>query len=110
MLTNGIAEENEQSLILTEPPVNAGTSERIDLGELAQEYGQKIADGAVKAREYVSEKLSVAGEKFKDLQNRDLGEVANQAKEYAKKNPGQVIVAAAAAGFLLGVLVKIGRR
>lgn len=110
MLTNGVTEQNEQSLILTEPPANAGSSERIDLGDLAQEYGQKIADKAVQAREYVSEKIGVAGEKLKDLQNRDFSEVAGQAKEYAKKNPGQVIAAAAAAGFLLGLLVKAGRR
>jgi ElaB/YqjD/DUF883 family membrane-anchored ribosome-binding protein len=110
MVTNGIAEDNDQSLILTEPPANAGTNERIDIGELAQEYGQKIADGAVKARDFVSEKLDIAGQKLKGLQNRDFSEVAGQAKEYAKQNPGQVIVAAAAAGFLLGVLLKIGRR
>ncbi|MEO7509120.1 MAG: hypothetical protein ABIZ95_17875 [Pyrinomonadaceae bacterium] len=110
MSTNGIFEnEQNQDLMIAEPGLDAGGRSN-DLGELAQEYGQKIADKAVLARDFVAEKLNVAGEKIKDLQNRDFGEVAEQAKDYARKNPGQVIAAAAAAGFLLGILVKVGRR
>lgn len=109
MFTNGATEEvQDQSLMISDTPAENRSAK--DLGELAQEYGQKIADKAVQARDFVSAKLDLAGEKFKDLQNRDFSEVAGQAKEYAKKNPGQVIVAAAAAGFLLGILVKVGRR
>lgn len=110
MSTNGIFEdEKNQDLIIADTRPEA-TGRSNDLGELAQEYGQKIADTAVIARDFVAEKLNVAGEKIKDLQNRDFSEVAEQAKDYAKKNPAQVIAAAAAAGFLLGILVKIGRR
>jgi ElaB/YqjD/DUF883 family membrane-anchored ribosome-binding protein len=109
MFTNGSTEEvQDQSLMISDTSADNGSAK--DLGELAQEYGQKVADGAVRARDFVSEKLDIAGQKIKDLQNRDFSEVAGQAKEYAKQNPGQVIVAAAAAGFLLGVLLKIGRR
>jgi ElaB/YqjD/DUF883 family membrane-anchored ribosome-binding protein len=109
MITNGISnDDQDQSLIISEPLTDVRSSN--DLGDLAQEYGRKIADKAVLARDYVAEKMNVAGEKIKDLQNRDFSEVAGQAKDYAKKNPGQVIVAAAAAGFLLGLLVKAGRR
>jgi len=49
------------------------------------------------------------GDKIKDLQNADLGELAENAKEYARKNPGQAILFSAAAGLLLGLLVR-GRR
>jgi ElaB/YqjD/DUF883 family membrane-anchored ribosome-binding protein len=77
---------------------------------LAQEYGQKIADAAGTAKDYVSEKVSVVGDKIKDLQNVDINEVANQAKDYARQNPGQAILISAAAGFVLGLLLRGSRR
>ncbi len=36
----------------------------------------------------MSDKVSVVGDKLKELQNADLGEVAENAKDYARKNPG----------------------
>jgi ElaB/YqjD/DUF883 family membrane-anchored ribosome-binding protein len=110
MVTNGISEDDNQILALTDPITGTGNKHQNDLGDFAQEYGQKVTEKAVQARDFVADKLSVAGEKIKDLQNRDFGEVVDQAKDYAKKNPGQVIVGAVAAGFILGLLVKIGRR
>lgn len=79
------------------------------LAQTAQEYGQKISDVATHARDYVSDKVSVVGDKLKDLQNADLGELAENAKDYARKNPGQAIVISAAAGLLLGLIIR-GRR
>lgn len=76
---------------------------------VAQEYGHKISEAANHAREYVTDKVSVVGEKIKDLQNADLGEVTENAKEYARKNPGQAILISAAAGLVLGLLIR-GRR
>jgi ElaB/YqjD/DUF883 family membrane-anchored ribosome-binding protein len=76
---------------------------------LAQEYGQKIADAANTAKDYVSDKVSVVGDKLKDIQNVDFNEVATQAKDYARQNPGQAILVSAAAGFVLGLLLR-GRR
>jgi ElaB/YqjD/DUF883 family membrane-anchored ribosome-binding protein len=77
---------------------------------LAQEYGQKIADAAGTAKDFVSEKVSVVGDKIKDLQNVDINEMANQAKDYARQNPGQAIIISAAAGFVLGLLLRGSRR
>jgi ElaB/YqjD/DUF883 family membrane-anchored ribosome-binding protein len=77
---------------------------------LAQEYGQKIVDAAGTAKDFVSEKVSVVGDKIKDLQNVDINEVANQAKDYARQNPGQAILISAAAGFVLGLLLRGSRR
>jgi len=57
----------------------------------------------------VSDKVSVVGDKLKELQNADLGEVAENAKEYARKNPGQAILISAAAGLVLGLILR-GRR
>jgi ElaB/YqjD/DUF883 family membrane-anchored ribosome-binding protein len=85
----------------------AGTA--TGLAQTAQEYGEKITEVATQAKDYVSDKVSVVGEKIKDLQNADLGEIAENAKVYARKNPGQAILISAAAGLLLGLIIR-GRR
>lgn len=79
------------------------------LSQTAQDYGQKISEVASQAKDYVSDKVSVVGDKIKDLQNADLGELAENAKDYARKNPGQAILISAAAGLLLGLVLR-GRR
>ena len=79
------------------------------LSQTAQDYGQKISDVASQAKDYVSEKVSVVGEKIKDLQNADLGELAENAKEYARKKPGQALLISAGVGLLLGLIIR-GRR
>jgi len=73
-----------------------------DIKMHAQEYGQKIQDAALKARDYASEK-------FKDLQGKDPKQIVEDAKEYARQKPGQAILISAAAGLILGFLLK-GRR
>lgn len=86
-----------------------GTGTATALSQTAHEYGQKISDAATHAREYVTDKVSVVGDKLKDLQNADLGELAENAKDYARRKPGQAILISAAAGLILGLLVR-GRR
>lgn len=76
---------------------------------LAQEYGGKISEAAGQAKDFVADKVSVVGDKLKDLQNADLGEIAENAKEYARQNPGQAILISAAAGLLVGLILR-GRR
>ena len=44
-----------------------------------------------------------------DLQNADLAEITETAKDYARKNPGQTILISAAAGLLIGLILR-GRR
>jgi ElaB/YqjD/DUF883 family membrane-anchored ribosome-binding protein len=80
------------------------------LANTAQEYGQKIADAATTAKDYVSDKVSVVGDKFKDLQNKDFTQVAEEAKNYAREKPGQALMISAAAGFLIGLLLKGSNR
>ena len=79
-------------------------------GETAQNYGQKISEAANQAKEFVSDKVSVVGDKIKDLQNVDVKELAANATDYARKNPGQAILISAAAGLLLGLVLRGGRR
>ncbi len=78
--------------------------------EQAQNYGQKASDAAVQAKDYVSDKMSAVGDKLKDLQNTDVRQVAEDAKQYARQNPGQALMISAAAGFLLGILLRGGKR
>ena len=86
-----------------------GTATATGLAQTAQEYGGKITEVASQARDFVTDKVGVVGDKFKELQNADLGEIAENAKDYARKNPGQAILISAAAGLLVGLILR-GRR
>ena len=88
---------------------SAATGTATAISQTAQDYGQKISDAASYAKDFVTDKVSVVGDKFKDLQNADLGELAENAKEYARKKPGQALLISAAAGLLLGLILR-GRR
>lgn len=86
-----------------------GAATATGLAQTAQEYGGKITEAATQAKDYVSDKMTVVGDKIKELQNADLGEIAENAKDYARKNPGQAILISAAAGLLVGLILR-GRR
>lgn len=86
-----------------------GTGTATALSQTAHDYGQKISDAASTAKDYLTDKVSVVGDKFKELQNADLGELAENAKEYARQKPGQALLISAAAGLLLGLIIR-GRR
>jgi ElaB/YqjD/DUF883 family membrane-anchored ribosome-binding protein len=89
----------------------AGTAPaREGIAGMAQEYGQKITDAASQAKDYMSDKLTPAVDKLNELRQKDYGQIADDAKEYAKQNPGQAILISAAAGFLLGLLLRNSRR
>ena len=88
---------------------NTGAGTATALSQTAQDYGQKISEVASQAKDYVSDKVQVVGDKLKDLQSADLGELAENAKDYARKNPGQALLISAAAGLLLGLIIR-GRR
>ena len=87
----------------------AGTGTATALSQTAHDYGQKISDAASTAKDYLSDKVQVVGDKFKELQNADLGELAENAKNYARQKPGQALLISAAAGLLLGLIIR-GRR
>lgn len=79
------------------------------LSQTAQDYGHRISEVATQAKDYVSDKVSVVGDKIKDLQNADLNELAENAKNYARRNPGQALLISAGVGLLLGMILR-GRR
>ncbi len=76
----------------------------------AQEYGQKFQDAAMKAKDYASEKYTLANEKFKEIKGKDPQELVEDAKEFARQKPGQALLISAAAGLVIGLLLKGGRR
>jgi len=87
-----------------------GETKMSDFSDDAKECGKKIADAASRATDYVEEKARVVGEKFKDFQGKNFSEIADEAKDYARRKPGQAILISAAAGLVLGFLLRNGRR
>src|SRR3979409_734007 len=81
-----------------------------EFAETAHEYGKKVVDAASRAGDFVSEQVNVVGDKIKDLQGKDFNEIAGEAKDYARKNPGQAILISAVAGVFLGFLLRGGAR
>ena len=100
---------NEGTTGATGAASNTATGAATALSQKAEDYGHKITEAATYAKDYVSDKVSVVGDKFKELQNADLGELAENAKEYARQKPGQALLISAAAGLLLGLIIR-GRR
>jgi ElaB/YqjD/DUF883 family membrane-anchored ribosome-binding protein len=70
----------------------------------AQEYGQRLQDAAIKAKDFAGEKFAQAGDKFKELQNKEPQELVEDAKEFARQKPGQALLISAAVGLVIGVL------
>ena len=88
----------------------AATAPAAGIAAKAKEYGQTVADAATQAKDYITDKASVVGDKFQDLRNKDYSQLAGEATDYARQNPGQALLVAAAAGFVIGLLVRGGRR
>lgn len=103
--------ELEQGLMAVEKddPFTTGAKDDEFLGDIrmqAQEYGQKLQDAAAKAKDFASEKLTQAGDKFKELQSKDPKELVEEAKEFARQKPGQTILISAAIGLVIGFLLR----
>ena len=81
-----------------------------EFSESAKDCGKKIADAASRANDYIEEKAGVVGDKLKDLYDKDFREIADDAKDYARRKPGHAILIAAGAGLVLGFLLRNGRR
>ena len=102
-------QELEQSLV----PVTDKVTDDEFLGDLkmqAQEYGQKIQDAAVRAKDFANDKFAQAGDKFKEISAKDPKELVEDAKEFARQKPGQTILISAAVGLVLGLILKSGRK
>jgi ElaB/YqjD/DUF883 family membrane-anchored ribosome-binding protein len=81
-----------------------------EFSDCAREYGKKFTDAASRAGDYIEEKAGVVGEKIKNLQGKNFNEIADEAKDYARRKPAQAILISAAAGLVLGFLLRNSRR
>ena len=90
-------------------PVNAPTATK-DFAAMAQDYGQKFNEATKQAQDFLAQRATMVSDKIKELQEKDLTEVAEQAKDFARKKPMQAIAISAAAGFILGMILRSGRR
>ena len=104
---NKAKQELEQSLVPVggEPFSDKVTTDEFlgDLKMQAQEYGQKIQDAAVKAKDFASDK-------FKEISAKDPKELVEDAKEFARQKPGQTILISAAVGLVVGLILRSGRK
>ena len=102
-------ETNQQGLI--KPEVYNGedkieTDYATEFKAQAQEYGQKLQEAAGKAKDFAAEKFNQAGDKLKELQNKNPQELVDEAKDYVRKKPGEALLISAAVGLVVGLLLK----
>lgn len=88
----------------------AATAPASGIAGKAKEYGQTVVDAASQAKDYLSDKAAPVVDKLQGLRDVDYQQYATQAKDYARQNPGQALLVAAAAGFVIGLLARGGRR
>ena len=105
--------QNDQSLVKKDMPNGEDKTANQYMDDFkgqAQEYQQKLQDAAVKAKDFANEKISQASDKFKELQQKDPQELVDNAKDYARQKPGQALLISAAAGLVLGLLLRGGKK
>lgn len=107
-----VEKELEQGLMSIEPDADEDLDDEYlgDLKMQAQEYGQKLQDAAEKAKDFANEKMTQAGDKLNELKDKDPKEIVEDAKDYARKNPGQTILISAAVGLVIGMIFRGGRK
>lgn len=88
---------------------NTGDSAQ-DFKIQAQQYGQQALEGFNKAKGYAQEYGQQAVDKFRDLQGKDINQIAEEAKDFARRKPVQAIAISAAVGLVLGLVLRGGRR
>ena len=84
----------------------AKPGEREERERLRREREEREKRITETASQYATRSLA---DKIKDLQNADLAELAENAKQYARQKPGQAMLISAGVGLLLGLIIR-GRR
>jgi ElaB/YqjD/DUF883 family membrane-anchored ribosome-binding protein len=105
--------QEQQGLVKMDEPNGKDETYNEYMGDFkgqTQEYGQRLQDAAVRARDFAGEKFAQASDKFRELQNKDPKELVEEAKEFARQKPGQALLISAAVGLVLGAILRGGRR
>jgi ElaB/YqjD/DUF883 family membrane-anchored ribosome-binding protein len=85
--------------------VDEAVGER-DFRSQVQQYGQQASDALNKAKGYAQEYIGIANDKIKDLQGKDLNQITEDAKDFARRKPVQAIAISAAVGVVVGLLLR----
>lgn len=83
------------------------------LGEGAEKAGKEARARAEQASAAAREKYGVASEKVKagyDKARKDLDTLTHDVNDYVRDNPGRAVLIAGGIGFVLGMLLRGGRR
>lgn len=100
--------QEDQSIVRTPQPIEQINNRNYsqDLRAQTQQYRQQAVEGFNKAKDRATEYWGQANDKLKDLQNKDLNQIAEDAKDYARRKPGQALMISAAAGLLIGMILR----
>lgn len=98
-------------------PDDAGTSKteraRQRLSEVGEKVGRKASETARSAAERSEAVREVASENLKagvDRVKTDFDDLSDGVQKYVNDNPGRSVLIAAGVGFVVGLLVRGGRR
>jgi ElaB/YqjD/DUF883 family membrane-anchored ribosome-binding protein len=81
-----------------------------DLRNQAQAYGQQAIEGLNRAKDYAAQYGQQAVDKIKELQNKDFSQIAEDAKDFARRKPVEAVAITAAVGLIVGLIIGRGRR
>lgn len=101
--------ENKEQAIIPATAIETEEKKSDFQGQL-QQYQQQATEVVNKAKTYANEYIGQASEKLKEYQNKDLNKITDDAKDFARRKPGQAIAISAVVGLALGLLVRGGRR
>lgn len=79
----------------------------------AGRVGESVKQRANRTSELARERYDVAAQSLRegyDRASKDLDKLSKDVSAYVRDNPGRSVLAAAAAGFFIGLLVRRGRR
>ena len=108
-----MTDSHEQSVGLDSPPAEHPKSSLDAAREKFQGMTQSMRDQASRASDAARERYGTAAQTLRVGYGRasaDLDKLSKDVGTYVRDNPGRSVVAAAAAGFLIGLLVRRSRR
>lgn len=77
-----------------------GTAVGTAMASTARGYGEKLTTAATYAKDYVSNRAAIVGDKIKDFEAPGLDDITERTKLYVRQNPGWSILFAASIGYL----------
>jgi len=94
--------------------VASGVEDKVkQIREGAGKASERIREGAERAQGVAREKYTVARDNVRqgyDRVTKDLSQLSDDVTEYVRHNPGKSVAIAAGIGFVIGLLMRGGRR